>query len=448
MIATVLVGILSLVIVLGVIWPGYRNPNSRMYTSGLGFASVKRKMGSAFDVQTVLTKREKVTIPYMGEGLIAGEPLRVPVIPMATIVSVKVKEGDFVKEGDELVILDSSAAERNLASAQLAVNTAKAELARVKIGSAYVLAQERPEHDKIELQSASDEERFLRAKLKANQEMLARGLIAKEKVLEIERMLQKARSGVREAEYFSKMSEKGYTHSQLIAENALEDAEQALAFRIAEMERHTVRAPADGIVSAVLVREGEYNQDTGKPALLLTTGLWFEGYFDQAVLSRLEVGQKAEIYLEAFPGKRWEASVERIIPEVTFAEGGPEISRPMRPRGTGSPEWAATFRVRFTVTASPADGIALGMTGNVRVITDKEAVIVPRNAVLSMAAGRGLVMVPNEEEGWKVRPVGVGYIGDNWIEVSGGIDAGVEIISQGHRILKEGDKIDAEKVDW
>ncbi|MEZ5327908.1 MAG: efflux RND transporter periplasmic adaptor subunit [Verrucomicrobiales bacterium] len=447
-IPTILVGILSLVIVLGVIWPGYRDPNSRMYTSGLGYASVKRKLGTAFDVQTVLTRREKVSIPYMGEGLIAGEPLRVPVIPMATITAVNVKEGDLVKEGDELVVLDAAAALRNLASAELAVNTARAELERVRIGSAYVLAQERPEHDKIELDSASAEQRFLEAKLSTNRDMLARGLIAKEKVLEIERALQKAKSGVREAEFFSSMSERGYAHSKLIAENALKDAEQALAFRKTEMERHTVRAPADGIVSAVLVREGEYNQDTGKPALLLTTGLWFEGYFDQAVLSRIEVGQTAEIYLEAFPGKRWQAQVERIVPEVTFAEGGPEISRPMRPRGTGSPEWAATFRVRFAVDAKPADGIALGMTGNVRVLTEKEAVIVPRNAVLSMAAGRGLVMVPTADDGWEVRPVGVGYIGDTWIEVSSGLEAGEEIISQGHRILKEGDKIDVEKVDW
>ncbi len=436
----------GLALLVTVLIPGYRDSSSRMYTSGLGYAAVKRKLGTPFDVEAVQARQQKVQIPYLGEGIVAGEPLRVPVVPMAMIKEVRVTEGDTVKKGDVLVILDDTEAQRNLASAELAMETATAELERVKIGSAYVLAQERPEHDSIELEGAAENARLLEEKLAANQDMYARGLIARERVLEVERLLLEARTKLKEAEYFAKMSSEGFSQSQQIAINALRDAQQALAFRKTQVEHHTIRAPADGLVSLVLVREGEYNQDTGKPALLLTTGTWFEGYFDQAVLSRLNVGQAAEVFLEAFPGKRWQAQVSRVIPEVTFAEGGPEISRPLRPRGTGSPEWAATFRVRFEITDEDRSGIALGMTGNVRVLTGGDAVTVPRGSVLSIAAGRGLVMVPSGES-WAVRPVGVGYVGETWIEVFD-LEAGTKVLSRGHRILKEGDKIRVEDKDW
>ena len=78
---------LSVVIVVLVLWPAYRDPSSRMYTSGFGYGSVKRKMGGSFEVETALAKSEVVSIPYLGEGVITAEPLRVPVIPMATIAS-------------------------------------------------------------------------------------------------------------------------------------------------------------------------------------------------------------------------------------------------------------------------------------------------------------------------------------------------------------------------
>ncbi|MEM9411031.1 MAG: hypothetical protein AAGA30_07955, partial [Planctomycetota bacterium] len=188
------------------------------------------------------------------------------------------------------------------------------------------------------------------------------------------------------------------------------------------------------------------------PAFLLTSGLWFEGYFDQALLSRFQVGQKSEIFLEALPGERISARASKIIPEVTFAQGGPEIARPLRPRGTGAPEWAATFKVRFEIDplqnhGLELDDLAIGMTGNVKVLTRSVALTVPRNAVLSIAAARALVTVPpsdklNEETtDWTMKPVKLGYVGHDWAEIAEGLDEGDVVFIKGHRIIREGDVI-------
>jgi len=440
-----------------VLWPQYRNPQTRMYTSGLGYASVQRKLGKAFPVDAAAAKQQRVSIPYLGEGIVSGDPVRVSLIPMAMVQEVLVDTGDKVESGQVLLRLDQGEATRKVASAKLAFQTAEAEFQRVKVGSAYVLAQERPQHDKIKLDSARESVALLEEKLASYEKSLQRGLIAETELLPLRQQLGEARNQVIEWEFFSSISEVGAEHSLTIAENAVEDARQALAYEESQLKNFTVRAPVDGIVSEVLIRAGEFNQDFGKPAFVLTTGLWFDGYFDQTALADLKNGMPAEVVLEAYPGRRWTASVDRIVSEVSFASGGPEVGRPLRPRGTGAPEWAATFRVRLKFDEAP-DLLVHGMTGNVRVIAKRDSIVIPRNAPLSIAAGRGLVLVPatsdktspqgDDSSAWLVQGVELGVAQDGWQEVRGGLAPGAFVFASGHRILQEGDRVDITEIDW
>src|SRR6266478_8656506 len=112
---------------------------------------------------------------------------------------------------------------------------------------------------------------------------------------------------------------------------------------------------------------------------------------DQRAVADLREGMEATVNLESYPGRSLSAKVERIIPIVTFNAGGPETKTPVRPLGTGSPEWPATFRVRIRLQAA---GIRLapGMTGFARLIVHhRNAVAVPRAAVSSLSAGKGVV---------------------------------------------------------
>lgn len=445
------VGVIGIALTVLMLVPAYKDPSSRMYTSGMGYGAMKRKMGLPFEVSGARVVRKEVEIPYLGEGLVTGAPVRLAMIPMAIVKKIHVQEGDYVQRHQVLLELDDTEAQRKLASARLALRTAQAELHRVEVGSTYVLAQERPEYDQIRLKQCEEDVRLLTERLVAERGMLQRGLIAKTTVVESERELSEAKSLLEECRFFARMSDQGVGYSQEIARNAVADAQALVGFREKELDNYQVVSPCDGIVSAVLIREGEFNSDMGKPAFLLTSGLWFEGYFDQAVLSRLKVGQPAEVFLEAFPGQKFEATVSKIISEVSFASGGPEIGRPMRPRGTGAPEWAATFRVRFAFQEQtqplPDASLAIGMTGNVRVATTCDAYVIPRNGVLSVAANRGLVTVPATDtleevsEGWTQKPVKLGYVGHDWAEIAEGVDEGEVVLVKGHRIIREGDAI-------
>ncbi len=446
-IATVAIGIAGLVIMAVVVAPAYMSPKSRMYTSSLGYGAMKRNLNLPFDVKSAEVKRKRVIIPYLGEGIVSGEPIRVPLIPLATITKVHVKEGDQVKKGELLLELEDTKARRNLAAAELALATVEAELKRVEGGSAFVLIAERPEQDKIELEAAKKELIVINDKLASLQDLIDKGIAPAFRIADMRKEKAAATARVESAELSIKRAESGVSQSLLIAQNAVEDARQNVEYRKVELEGHKIYAPRDGLISAVLVREGEFNQDLGKPAFLLTAGLWFEGFFDQAVLSRVKPGMKGSIFLEAFPGREFPATVAQIIPQVTFATGGPEINRPMRPRGTGAPEWAATFSVRFSLD-NPGEA-TLGMTGNVKLIVDTEATVIHRNALLSIAAGRAIVIQEDEIDGqWLRIPIETGYIGHKWAEVKNGLKPGTFVLADGHRILREGDQIRSTVLEW
>ena len=89
------------------------------------------------------------------------------------------------------------------------------------------------------------------------------------------------------------------------------------------------------------------------------------------------------------------------------------------------------------------------MTGFARVHAERESLAVPREAVLSISAGKGLVCMPEEngEKGWTTRLVRLGYVDEDWVEIAEGLAAGESVICEGHRNLEVGDRIRIEATE-
>ena len=439
---SLMIGCIGAVVGYFVLWPAYQSPTNRMYTSKLGFASVKRMLGKPFEVTTETVSVQNFETRFIGEGTLMSTPFMVPIVPMSKVIKVHVEEGDFVKKGALLVELDSSKASIKVGSAKLAIKTAAAERSRVEAGSAYVLAQERPEKDRINLDTAAAVAARSTEKLKTYQELYKRGIIARTKLLDAEKEDLTIRNQLQLAEFNSKMSKEGTPHSVSIAENAVQNAEQALDHRLEELEDYKVYAPADGIIERVLIREGEYNQDSGKPGFVIASGLYFEAHLDQSCLSHLKEGMSSEILLEAYAGHALKAEVDRIIPLVTYNQGGPETNRPMRPRGTGAPEWPATFKARLELKEGRhSSKLAPGMTGFARITARREAIAVRRSAVQALAAGKGLVHKIHPSGERTVEAVSLGQVSGDYIELVDGILLAESVIIDGHETLQPDDNI-------
>jgi multidrug efflux pump subunit AcrA (membrane-fusion protein) len=226
----------------------------------------------------------------------------------------------------------------------------------------------------------------------------------------------------------------------LIAESAVMEAELALKHRLHELKDYKVYSIADGRLERCLVHEGEYNQDPGKPGFVIASGAWFEANFDQGSYRRVKVGDRAEVRLEAAPERVLSGKVSWINSFVNYDLGGPESTRPIRPMGTGAPEWPATFVVKVGVDSAEGIPILPGMTGFAIVRAESEVLCLPREAVFAITAGKGLVYLVDGDRPIP-REVTLGILDGDYVEIRDGLGPEEVVVLDGHQILEPGDRV-------
>lgn len=429
------------------IWPAYQNPTARMYTSKLGYATVLRKSGKPFPVTTATAVQRDISGVFLGEGLVQSEPIQVPMIAMARINRVHAEEGDFVKKGQLLVELDDTRIKLKIEAAAAALETAQAEQERVKVGSVNILLDERPEMDQIQLDAARTTAEGENELLVKYRQLFDKGAISNKKFLEQKMQAKNAEVLLRKLLLRKDLASRGKENSLRIAKATIREAEMAWRHREAQLADYKTYAPADGFVERMLVHENEFNQDPGRPAMILASGIWFEANVDQTALGQINVGSRAEVRLSAYQDRVLSGTVERIQPLVNFSLGGPETNRPIRPLGTGAPEWPATFGVRIKLDPDQAK-VVPGLTGFARILNSRNSVCIPRGCVSATSGNRGIVFVVNEAgDGCVPRDVSVGWTDDGWTEIRSGLAVGEQIIVDGYQVLEPGDQIVCEQID-
>ena len=423
--------------------PAYRDRQSRLYTSRLGYLALLRSRNEPLPVVTRFPEHRDIAEAFVGEGFVRSTPILVPIVPIGRIANVLVKEGDCIQKGQTLAELDIQPAKIRLEAARTMLVVAKAELERTKIGSSYLLEKERPAQDAIRVSAAEEQiqirkqldemyERLFKEQAISRAELLSR----KSNTVEVLERLQTARLSLEQ-------SLKGRAQSILIAAATVREAELAVEQRKVELNDHRIVAPADGKIERRLIQAGEYNQDAGKPAFLLASGQWFEAYFDQTVIGRLSVGDRTRVSLEAFAGIELQGTVVSIHPFVSFHSSGPETTRPIRPSGTGSPEWPSTFSVRIEFEAGDLP-VVTGLSGLARLARYRRALAVPSGALTSKTAAEAIVMV-RDGKTFARRNVSLGATADGWTEILDGLSPEDEVIVAGHLDLLPGDHIRVEQ---
>ncbi len=435
--------VMAVAMLIVIILPGYTSPMSRISTSKFGYPSLFRKIGKKLPVTSTRPERRRLSYSALGEGLVRSEPTVISIVPMGKIAKVLAKEGDFVKKGQLVAVVDDTKATIKVNAARAALETARAELERVKIGSAYVLEKERPERDSIRLEGAEKEAEYRRQLIDMEMALGQKGYGSRAKILEQKITLTQLEASIREARFNLGMSTKGVAQSMVVAESAVREAELALAHRQVELADHKVYSNADGMVERSLIREGEYNQDPGKPGFLVAAGSWFEANFDQGAVDRVAVGATAKVRLEAFPDRGFPGKVEFIHPFVKYDLGGPESTRPIRPLGTGAPEWPATFAVRIPIEQGDAR-VLPGMTGFAIIESSVDTLCVKRNAATALTGGKAIVYKVVEDR-FQPKEVTVGIVDGDWIQIKSGLDPSDELILDGYQVLDPRDRIEVKR---
>jgi RND family efflux transporter MFP subunit len=92
-----------------------------------------------------------------------------------------------------------------------------------------------------------------------------------------------------------------YEGSALQAKAAVESAEEQVRQAEINLQRTEVRSPVNGIVTNLLLREGDYaRQGATNVSIIDTDSYWVDGYFEETKLARLCVGERAEAKLMGY----------------------------------------------------------------------------------------------------------------------------------------------------
>src|SRR5215510_12075789 len=107
-----------------------------------------------------------------------------------------------------------------------------------------------------------------------------------------------------------------YEGNALQAKAAVDSAEEQVRQAQINLQRTEVRSPVNGIVTNLLLREGDYtHQGAANISIIDTDSYWVDGYFEETKLARLCVGDRAEAKLMGYsaPIKGHVATVTRGV---------------------------------------------------------------------------------------------------------------------------------------
>jgi HlyD family secretion protein len=288
--------------------------------------------------------------PALVVGVVRTTEVRVAPEVGGQLATIKVKKGDRVRAGD--VVAELSALE--LAAA---VGQARAALAAAKASRDHVFAGVRAEEVAslaAEISKAKSRLEFAELQLTRTAE-LARSDTSPQQALDQARKdVASARADVAEAEANHAAAKAGPTKEQLvIADARVEAAAAALAVLERRLDKTTLRAQADGVVTVIVAEVGEAIR-AGQPVLVIAEGgkQWLSFNVREDFLRGLTVGTKVDVMRQGAQ-QAVPATVTELLPLGSFATWQAE-------RAVGDHD-RNTVRLRIDLQGN-ATGFEPGMT--------------------------------------------------------------------------------------
>jgi HlyD family secretion protein len=228
--------------------------------------------------------------------------------PVATTVThLFVKEGDQVRKGQLLLQLDDAEVRSTAAQALAQIKSAQANESELKTGG----TQEQVLELDAQLTKTRTALEVAQRNLEAFRALEKQGSASPGEVKQAEESLQRAQADYTLAEQTKKDR---FSQPEVVKVQAqATQAEAAYAAAEDAVAKSNVRAPFDGIVYSLPVKQGAYVQ-TGD--LLLQEGvlsrMLVRTYVDEPDIGRLAGGEKIEVTWDAVPNRTWSGAVSTV----------------------------------------------------------------------------------------------------------------------------------------
>jgi HlyD family secretion protein len=356
-------------------------------------ALVSRGRGAA-PVQTAAAARKDLVVPILSDGVLEPPPggeLRSPEAGMVT--ELPVKEGEHVAAGALLVRIESP---------QLSI---KAKQAR---SEALQLAAERAAAA-AELDSATREAARLQRIAESDARLVKEGAITRAAQETDEAASRAAAERARAAKArLDSLSGNGSGDSSrlALAESSARDLERQVAGL-------TVRAPAAGVAYGLPRKVGE-TVVAGQVVANIADAqrLRVRARVDQPDLPRVASGQRLVVTFDGLPGRRWEGRVSQVSPGVREI-GGRQVGEVIGEIPDSKSELPPNASVNVQI-----------------IVGERKSVLSIPRASLNRE-GDSHFVYRLEEGRARRRPVTLGLVGIDDVEISSGLSEGDRVILPG-----------------
>ncbi|MEI8229651.1 MAG: efflux RND transporter periplasmic adaptor subunit [Candidatus Peregrinibacteria bacterium] len=182
----------------------------------------------------------------------------------------------------------------------------------------------------------------------------------------------------------------------------------------AQLENSIIRAPADGVITKIDYKLGEF---TGDPAnashsvtMLGTSPYRIEMFLSEVDIPKVVLTQTGSIELDAFPGVHYALKVSSTEPGPTLVDG------------------VSKYRVTLNF-AYPHTEFKIGMTGDGEIITGerRNVLLVPVRAIIQNPDGTKIIRILDKGNVVE-KPVTTGMESDTDAEVVSGVSEGETVV--------------------
>ncbi|HEY7929594.1 MAG TPA: HlyD family secretion protein [Steroidobacteraceae bacterium] len=279
------------------------------------------------------------------------------------VVEMDVRDNQLVHRGDVLFRLD----ERPL---RIALEEAQAKLAATRLQIQAARASYR--HQLEEIAAARDTLAYQQSEFARQQRLVKSGISSRAQFDQTQHALQLAQTQLSSAQ------QQANTYLALLGGNPNLDvahhplvleAQAALDRANLQLSYTTIHAPSDGVVTKVeQLQVGDYiTAATPVFSLISDHDVWVEANFKEDQLTYMHPGQSAEVHIDAFPGRRFEAQVVSVSPGT-----GAEFSLLPPENATGN--WVKVVqrvpvRLKLATDSLPPDARLSGLSADVKVDT-------------------------------------------------------------------------------
>jgi HlyD family secretion protein len=290
--------------------------------------------------------------------------------PVSTSVRrVLVKEGDSVKKGQLLVVLDDADARAQAARAQTQLKAAQADLSAAERGGNR---EEMLSLDAQLVKAGTDRDSAQR-NLDALKKLESQGAASAGEVREAENALARANA---QLTFLQQKQTKRYSHAELARFQA-QGAEAQASYDAAQdvLAKSNVRSRFDGIVYSLPAKQGGF---VAAGDLLLQVAdlrkVTVRAFVDEPDVARLAPGNPIEITWDAVPGRVWRATVT-AIPSTVKLHGSRNVGETTSIVDNKDLKLLPNINVGVTIVAAEHDNVLVVPREAVRMDDSKPYVL-------------------------------------------------------------------------